>query len=299
MPRKKPVPHHSPSRAIAPDAPPTISGRWLLGALLVTVAAAALCGYATLGLLFYQGQWQLLFHPSRTITETPADVGLPYKDIRFDVTDNGEPRLDGWWIPAEAGSKDAGDAILYLHGASGSLSSCVAELAELHALGINVFAFDYQGFGRSVGRHPTERLADADAAAAWAYLTDIRQIPARNLVVFADGAGAAFAVNLAARFTPAGIVIENPSATAGEIFRQDARARILPLWLLQNEFLDPVRHLSRVHAPILFLDLGGDSRRTRALYNAAPYPREIAEVGSASAAVYAETLRRFLDQLLH
>ena len=45
---------------------PLVSGRWLASAILGVVAFAALCAYLTLCLLFYQGQWQVVFHPSRT-----------------------------------------------------------------------------------------------------------------------------------------------------------------------------------------------------------------------------------------
>lgn len=300
MPKSTRRPSNTPRRAPAapPDPPPTVSARWLLIAVLLTLAAAVLCGYATLGLLFYQGQWQLLFHPSRTIAATPATAGLRYDDIRFDVTDTGQPRLDGWWIPADPASKYVTATVLYLHRASGSLSNCIPALVTLHSLGISVFAIDYQGFGLSSGRHPTERLADADSAAAWTYLTDTRHIPAKNLIVFGDDAGAAFAVPLAARFAPAGVILEDPGPTARSIFAADPRARMLPLWLLQNEFLDPSRDLARIHAPLLFLDRSGNAARTRALYNAAPYPKEIADLRSAPASAYTETLRRFLDEIL-
>jgi hypothetical protein len=287
-----------------------VSARWLFSAFLLCLAAAAVCGYGVLCLLFYQGQWQLLFHPAHTVATTPASVNLPWLDVRFDVTETGQARLDGWWIPvippgtsrsqpAPANSAYASDTILYLHDARGSLSDCLPALASLHALGINVFAFDYQGFGRSTGRHPSERLATANAAAAWTWLTDIRHIPAKNIVVYGDGVGASLAATLAARFVPAGVILEDPNLPARQILAADPRARILPLSLLQNEFLDPARGLARIHAPLLFLDRQGDSGRTRTLFNAAPYPKEICDLRSAPDSTVTATLRRFLDEVLH
>lgn len=290
--------------------PPLVSTRWLISAVLLSLAAAAVCGYGALCLLFYQGQWQLLFHPSRTVSATPAKAGLPWLDIRFDVTDTGQPRLDGWWIPVIAPGTPrsqpvppealwASDTILYLHDARGSLSNCLPALATLHALGINVFAFDYQGFGHSVGRHPTERLATDDATAAWTWLTDIRNIPAKNIVVFGDGVGATLAAHLATRFAPAGVILEDPNPPARQMLEADARARLVPLSLLQTEFLDPSRDLSSIHAPLLFLDRAGDASRTRALFNAAPYPKQIYDLRAAPDSALTATLRRFLDEVLH
>lgn len=293
-----PRPSNSTPGQAAGEGPPTVSGRWLFSALALALAAAALCGYGTLCLLFYQGQWQLLFHPSRAITRTPASAGLAFSDIRFDVTDTGKPRLDGWWIPAAGGSAAT---ILYLHGARGSLSDCVPALAAMHSLGVNVFAIDYRGFGLSSGRHPTERLLDADAVAAWAYLTDTRHIPARSIVVYGEGVGATLAALLAARFAPAGAVLEDPNPPARRIFLSDARARILPLFLLQKEFLDPAADLARAQVPRLFLDVHSraGASRTHQLFTQSSYPRQYYDLRRAPAEAWRLTLRRFLDEALH
>lgn len=280
------------------ESPPTVSARWLLGALAAALLGAAFCGYCALGLLFYQGQWQMLFHPARAIAATPASAGLSFEEIHFDVTNAGNPRLDGWWIPAAPAAPGGNYTILYFHSASGDLSDCVQVLAALHQLGVNVFAFDYQGFGRSAGRHPTERLATVDSIAAWTYLTDTRHIPAKDIVVFGDGAGTVFAAQLAAQFAPAGAILEDPAPTARQIFLSDARARLLPLFLLQKEFLDPAPAIAHTHIPLLFLDRSDHSARAHQLFAAAPYPKQYFDLRSAPASTVTDALHRFLDDVL-
>lgn len=283
----------------APAAePPTVSARWLVSAFALTLCAAVLCGYGALCLLFYQGQWQFLFHPSHTIAATPTTAGLAFDDIRFDVTDTGLPRLDGWWIPSISGAPYAARAILYLHDARGSLSDTIPALAALHNLGIDVFAIDYQGFGRSAGAHPTERLATDDAIAAFAWLTDTRHIPPGSILVYGDGVGATLAAHLAAQFAPAGAILQDPNPPARQIFLQDARARIVPLSLLQKERLDPAADLISAHVPRLFLDRHGDSARTRQLFHASSDPKEYFDLRAASPSTIDATLRRFLDEVL-
>ncbi len=281
------------------EPPPTVSARWLFAALAITLMGAAFCGYCALGLLFYQGQWQMLFHPLRSITTTPASAGIPFEEIHFDVTDAGNPRLDGWWIPGSPTVPANNATILYLHGASGDLSDCVPLLTALHRLSVNIFAFDYQGFGRSTGRHPTERLARVDSLAAWTYLTDTRHIPAKDIVVFGNGAGTVFAGQLAAQFAPAGAVFEDPAPTARQIFHSDARARILPLALLQKEFLDPAPAIARTHVPLLFLDRNDHSSRAHQLFAAAPYPKQYFDLRSVPAPLFTAALGRFFDEVLH
>jgi uncharacterized protein len=280
-------------------APVTISGRWLLSAFVLSVGAALLCGYLTLCLLFLQGQWQLLYHPSRAITATPASAGLAFDDIRFDLTDAGRPQLDGWWIPAAPESAYPGATILYLHGANGSLSDTVQDLVRLHALGLSVFAVDYRGFGRSAGAHPTEREATADADAAWRYLTDTRGVVARNLLVYGEGVGATFAAHLAAEFAPAGVILEDPNPPARQTLLADPRAQILPLFLLQNETLDPAEDLKSAHTPRLFLSRLDQSNRAHQLFLLSGYPKDYFDLRHASSDKVNATLQRVLDEILH
>jgi hypothetical protein len=295
-PPRNPALRQQPSAPAA--VPPIVSPRWLLSAFALTLCAAAVCGYGALCLLFYQGQWQFLFHPSHDIAATPATAGLAFDDIRFDVTDTGLPRLDGWWIPATSAAPYAASTILYLHDARGSLSDTIPALAAIHNLGINVFAIDYQGFGRSAGSHPTERLATQNSIAAFAWLTDTRHISPRSIVVCGDGVGAAFAAHLAALFAPAGAILQDPSPPARQIFLQDARARLVPLVLLQKERLDPAADLARAHIPRLFLDRQGDAARTRQLFHASSDPKEYFDLRAASPSMIDAALRRFLDEVL-
>jgi uncharacterized protein len=288
----------TPPAGATPEAPPTVSASWLLTAFITVLIGAAISGYGALCLLFYQGQWQLLFHPSRAITATPASTGLAFDDIHFDVTETGIPQLSGWWIPAAPASAHAADTILYLHGASGSLSDTVPALAELHSLGINVFAIDYRGFGHSTGAHPTERLATADASASWIWLTDSRSIPPGHIIVYGDGAGAVFAAHLGAEFAPAGIILQDPIPTAREILLADARARILPLFLLQNQRLDPTADLISAHLPRLFLDRHDGSTRAHQLFLISSYPRTYADLRRSPPSTVDSALRGFLDEVL-
>jgi pimeloyl-ACP methyl ester carboxylesterase len=287
-----------PQRRSSP-APVTISARWLAGAFAVAVAAAAVCAYATLCLLFYQGQWQMVLHPSRYITATPADQKLKFDDIRFDYTETGVPKLDGWWIPAEPAARWSASTVLYLHGGEGSLSNSVDDLATLHSLGINVFAFDYRGYGRSAGLRPNEQRMTEDVHAAWSYLTATRHLAAKSVVIYGSGVGASLAAELASGLPsasqPAGIVLDGPSEAAITIVSRDARAKILPLSLLLKERFDPTDALRASSLPKLFLDRNGAKARTEQLYRTAALPKEYFELNQNG---YEATLRRFFDEVL-
>jgi pimeloyl-ACP methyl ester carboxylesterase len=274
--------------------PPVISGRWLAWALLVALSAAVICAYAALCLLVYQGQWQLVLHPSAAITRTPASQGLKFDDIRFDYTETGSPRLDGWWVPADTDARWSASTILYLHGGDGSLSGTVDDLGTLHSVGINVFAFDYRGYGRSAGPKPREKHMREDAEAAWSYLSDTRHLAPKSIVIYGSGIGASLAADLAVKLTPAGLILDGPTEPARQLIKADARARILPGFLITERF-DPAESLQALGVPKLFLDRSGAKSRTGELYKAAALPKEYFELGQGA---FEPTLRRFLDEVL-
>src|ERR1017187_2452766 len=99
---------HEPRTSLSPNrsAPPeTVDPVWLIKALALSLAAALVCGYATLCLLYYQGEWQLFLRFSRIFDRTPSSTGLLYTNVPFDAAENGQPRLTAWWIPAQSPEK--------------------------------------------------------------------------------------------------------------------------------------------------------------------------------------------------
>ncbi len=85
----------------SPSAFPNISGRWLLAALASILVVGLACAWLTLCLLYWQGSWQLLYHPKAEIAATPARIGLPFEPVKFAATETGTNQLTGWWLPAE------------------------------------------------------------------------------------------------------------------------------------------------------------------------------------------------------
>lgn len=257
------------------------------------VVLAALCAYATLGLLFYQGQWQLMLHPASQITAIPHES---FEPIRFDYSEEGLARLSGWWIPADKNADLSSDTVLYLHGGAGSLSNYVSDLDALHALGVNVFAFDYRGYGTSARLHPDEKRMSADADAAWRYLTGTRHASARSIVIYGTGVGASLAAELAARHPAAGVVLDQPSAPARQVIGSDARAKILPMWLLLTQKFDPSETLKTLKTPKLFLDRDDGRARTEKLYQDAAQPKSYVVLKQESG--YARAMKQFLSGAL-
>jgi pimeloyl-ACP methyl ester carboxylesterase len=244
-----------------------------LKALALSLLAALLCAWLTACLLFYQGEWQLILHPSRTPSndpaQTPAALNLPFDPIRFDAAETGQPRLTAWWLPASPASTSkpttapalttppryAAFTILYLHGGSGSLSDTLPTLARLHAIGLNIFAIDYRGFGASdPPTHPTASRMAQDTAAALDYLTATRHIPAHSIIPFGEGLAAALAASLAAQHPelPA-VILSNPVPDPAAIAAAARPTRLIPVRLLFRNRFDIATPLSTLTTPKLLI----------------------------------------------
>jgi hypothetical protein len=271
------------------------SARWLLGGLAATLGLAVVCVYIAFCLLFWQGQWQLVFKPSRIITATPANAGLKYDEIGFDATETGTLQLNGWWIPAEGNAPYAADTLLLLHNGSGSLSNTVPQLLALHGLGVNILAFDYRGFGKSVTVHPSEASTYEDADAAWRYLTDTRHVSPSSIVLDGIGMGAAIAAETARRHPQApALILEDPAAPTLDSLQFDPRMRLLPIRLLFHDRFDPEKTLAQLRTPKLLVYSARDAADR--YYNIAADPKQRANV--ATVQNYVTSLRSFLSKYL-
>ncbi|HUX45387.1 MAG TPA: alpha/beta fold hydrolase [Terracidiphilus sp.] len=254
MPQKKPP--QNPTRAAhSSGQPPTVSPWWLLGTLGAVVVGAVVLAWVAFCFVFWQGSWQLLYHPSSQLTRTPAEAGIPFSPVAFATTESGVPRLSGWWIPAAPNSPFANYVALYFHGANGNLSDTVGALQRLHNAGLTVFAIDYRGYGQSQFVHPSEAHWRQDADWAIQYLTSTRHVPPGSILLVGQGLGADLALEVAAAHPDlAGVVLQQIREDAADVVFHDPRARALPAHLLVKDRwnLDPPAAALRI--PSLWFD---------------------------------------------
>ena len=312
MPPAKPK-HTNKSSASRPSASSSplevVDPRWLVKALGLSLGAALICVYATLCLLVYQGRWQLILQPSRSVDRTPASVSLDFEAVRFGAAETGQPRLTGWWIPAGAQTgfqpKYAALTVLVLHGGSGSLANTVPLLARLHDAGLNVFAIDYRGFGGSdTSIHPSDTRMAEDTSDALDYLTSTRHIPARDIIPYGVGVGAALAANLAQSHPDLRAVIfdnpdPDPAATAAALHP----SHLIPVRLLFGNQFDIATAIATLRTPKLLIaggpDASGNPSELQTLFQRAASPRFAVTLTAASKdGDYDAALDRFLDQYL-
>jgi fermentation-respiration switch protein FrsA (DUF1100 family) len=147
---------------------------------------ARLCALGILMLLC--GCTQLFFHPMTEHLLTPDDLGLAYEDVNFQGDDG--QQLHGWYLPAK---EPAIGSLLFLHGNAENISTHIASVAWLPDAGVNVFLFDYRGYGRSTGE-PDLDGAHQDSLTAFEALADRPETDPNRIAVFGQSLGGAIAI---------------------------------------------------------------------------------------------------------
>ena len=144
---------------------------------------------------------QSIYFPERKIVSSPAFLSLPFEDIYFKTSDAVE--LNGWFIPA----KDASNTLLYAHGNAGNIGNRLDKIILFHKLGINVFIFDYRGYGKSKGR-PDEKGLYTDGKAAYDYLILQKKISPDEIILYGESLGGAVAIDLATKVDAKALISE-------------------------------------------------------------------------------------------
>ncbi len=271
-----------------------VDPRWLVKAMGITLVAAAACAWLTFCFLFYQGQWQLVLHPRRTALAPQTVGGAAYELVHFGVDETAEPQLVGWWVPAPAGAHYAGVTVLFLPAGDGSLADSIPTLAALHGLGVNIFAFDYRGYGQSAAARPNEQTMTHDAESAWLYLTASRHIVASDIVLYGTGVGAPLAVKLAGEHGAVpGVVLDAPSGDLLRVAMRDPRTHLVPARLLFHERFALAAPLGSLPTPKLLLWRTGAAPEA---YASAADPKMTVELRAQNDAQYGQAMTRFLDE---
>ena len=83
---------------------------------------------------------------------------------------------------------------------------------RLRALGLNVMAPEYRGYGGVEGSPSEAGLAD-DAGRAYEYLREHEHVDPRRIVIYGWSLGSAVAVTLASRVDEAAVILEGAPAS--------------------------------------------------------------------------------------
>ncbi len=266
---------------------------------------AATAGLLAIGLTLRQTMVvdrYFVFFPERGLKATPEDIGLEFEEVFFTAADG--VKLHGWYVPA-----DSDVTLLWFHGNAGNIANRLEHLFLSHVvLGVNIFIFDYRGYGLSEGA-ASESGTYLDGEAAVAYLRDRRGVDTEEqLVLYGHSLGGAVAVEVSRRNPSRALILESTFTSVKDMAK--SLYPYLPSGvvtsLMQSEY-DSLSKVAGVRAPVMVIHGEEDTTvplaEGRSLYDAARQPKRFHTVeGAAHNDVYAvggdryfEAIRRFID----
>ncbi len=227
------------------------TGRRFLRWTLVGVIAATLLAYGTVVTWFMANEEALVFAASHREHPLPPDVAARIDAVTRTRAD-GSPAL--LWVMRQQARP--APWVIFLHGNSANVSTPenVTRYGQLHALGLNVVAPEYPGFGALAGQ-ASEAGAVSAARDAWDWVRSAG-VPAARVAVYGWSLGSGVATHLASVVDERALVLE------GAFTGVDDRARELYPWLpvtlmIRNPFASRYR-IGEVGSPLLLLHARDD-----------------------------------------
>jgi len=242
---------------------------------------------------------KLIFYPSAEIIHTPGQVGLEFQDLFFTTADG--VRLHSWFIP----HRDARITLVWFHGNAGNISHRVENIKLLHdKVKVNIFIFDYRGYGRSEGS-VSEAGTYQDGAAALQFVRKQLGVEAQNLIIFGRSLGAAVAAEMASRFDSRGLILESPFVSIREMAK--SVFPLLPIGPLLQTRYDNLEKIVKIKVPLLVLHGDRDEvipyEHGKRVFAAAPGPKDFYTINGAGhndtyivgGDAYFQRLRSFIE----
>jgi fermentation-respiration switch protein FrsA (DUF1100 family) len=243
---------------------------------LILVGILAIVGYGGALVWLVTQETRLVFEAGRPLGDLrPAP---PFEDVTVERTEGPRQRL---WIMRTAEDSAARPWLLYLHGNASNLATRlnILHCEQLRALGVNVIAAEYRGFGGMDGV-PTEAAINRDARSGYDYLRERLHADPRRLIVYGWSLGSAVAVDLTSSVDEAAVILEGAPASLVAIGAR--RYPYFPIRLIIRNPFESIRKIDRIKAPVLFLHSRDDAvipfEEGRRLFDAAPSPKQFVEV---------------------
>ena len=266
--------------------------------LLVFIAGLAagflLAALAGLWFMIPGLERSFVFRPSLEISKTPETFGVPFERHRIDSTDG--CTLDAWHVcPPEPTA-----SVIYFHGSGGNLGSVAETFAMYYLCGLEVFGFDYRGYGESSGT-PTEAGLYADGLAAVEYFNKNLRMAERPLIYIGRSLGGPVAAFVARENPPRGLVLEATFPSKDSLI-SDRKLLRLARFFMKCRF-NTAEYLKKHDFPVMIIHGDKDStvplKQGQQLYMKLGGPRTFLRIpGAGHSDLHSKDTELYLDSLV-
>jgi len=151
-----------------------------------------------------------IFYPTKRKLWKPD---IPYKKVFINVNDEndvcnskerkeGQEYICGWFFNNHPNKPTS----LFSHGNSGNISHRSYIINLCHKLKVNLFVYDYRGYGESTG-FPHKTFMREDGEAAYKYLRYYCNIPSKEIIVWGESIGGCAATHISSKYNCGGLIL--------------------------------------------------------------------------------------------
>lgn len=233
----------------------------------------------TFALLFYLCVLAFLFFGQRKLQYLPMGQlqGIPQEFNDIYLTTEDGIKILAWFKEPKKGEK----IIVYFHGNAGNISNRASKFEEFAKEGFGVMAISYQGYAGSEGK-PSESGLINDGKAALDFLLDAGYLP-KDFVLFGESLGSGVAVQLAAKFDVAAVILESPYTSITAVAKKTYW--FVPVDLILKDKFDSTKYITKISSPILVFHGTADAivpfSEGKKLYELITAPKKFIEVQGA------------------
>ncbi|NNE37551.1 MAG: alpha/beta hydrolase, partial [Gammaproteobacteria bacterium] len=194
--------------------------------------------------------------------------------------------------------------LIFFHGNGGNISHRLEKIRIFNELGLNIFIFDYRGYGLSTGQ-PGEQATYADALAAYRFVTEEKAIPADNIILYGESLGAAVGTWIAKEYPHGALIIDSGFTSIVDMGRH--YYPFLPVNIISRIRYPTLQHLENIESPLLVIHSTDDEiipfEFGQKLFDSANGPKTLLQIkGDHNAGFYIsenkyrEGINQFLNQ---
>ena len=240
---------------------------------LILIGNVVALGIVAVPVLMYRHSGKLIYQGTRGVKHDPSEHDWDYHEAYVDVP-GGKTHL--WYVPAE---HETLRTILFSHGNAGNLGDKLQSIGIFRAMGFNVLAYDYGGYGNSSGSTHEARMVD-DIRAVWRYAIDELHIPPEQMIIHGRSMGGGPSAYLATEVEAGAAVLESTFCSLTEIVK--GRYAWMPSWIFGRNRFETLQRIGEVKSPLLVIHGREDTlipfKHGHRLYTAAPEPKAFMEI---------------------
>lgn len=241
-----------------------------------------------------------------TLNNAPVQKPFVVESVLFK---NGNGILLNGWLIKPAGNGKINITMLHFHGNEGSLASQYQAIVPVVKDGVQVFMFDYSGFGFSAGKATMQNIR-ADALAALNYIGGRADVKNTKLAIYGQSLGGHLAAVIAAENPERidGLVMEGAFSSPKDMAAYKVK-KVIGLGfigrLLVKEDYSAKASIKKYHKPCLIIHSTEDEEvpfyMGQLLYKDANTPKEFYQIKGAhinGPRIYADSILTKIKSML-